>query len=386
MSLTKEPFGLEKANDVYLNRDSIARSLVSKGKKVVGYYCSYAPLEMLTAMDLMPFRIQGSIDEAITKADSRLPAIVCPIIRSSLDLALKGKYDFISGFVAAHTCDCQEKLCRIIEYCMDLSFFHFIDMPHALHDISYEYFKEKLQILQLNLEKFTGEKMDLDRLKNEIQLHNRQRALVRELYSLQKNDPPFLSGTEVFQIMISLMCMPIEEGSQMLADIINEVKNRSDKPSPGKPRLMIWGSPMTETNFIELIENLDANVVIDDICVGTRHFFPDVEVNDDPLDALTQRYFGNIKCPRTFRETTSSFEEDLEDRFGYLKELSREWNVDGVILQTVRYCDSHGYELPALKRLFKDINLPVLYLEHDYTRGAEAPMRTRVEAFLETIS
>jgi benzoyl-CoA reductase/2-hydroxyglutaryl-CoA dehydratase subunit BcrC/BadD/HgdB len=386
MTMMTGTSGLGTARTIYADRGKIARMLSSQGKQIMGYYCSYPPLEMITAMDFVPFRIQGSMDEPITKADSRLPTIVCPIIRSSLDLALKGKYDFISGFVGAHSCDCQEKFCRIMEYSMDLSFFHYIDMPHVLHNISFDHFKEKLNIFQANMEKYTGRKMDLNRLNTEIHLHNLQRALVRELYDLQKHDPPLLSGSEILQIMISLMCLPVEEGFIMLKEIIEEVKARTDGPVAKKARLMIWGSPMTETGLIDMIEGLDANVVMDDMCVGSRHFFPDVAVTEDPMDAIARRYLGEIKCPRTFRESTTSFENDLIDRFGYLRDFAVNWKVDGVILQSVRYCDSHGYELPALKGFLKKLNLPAIYLEHDYTKSAAAPLKTRVEAFLETIS
>lgn len=378
--------GLSKAREIYRSRDQSIKALVSQGKQIMGYYCSYAPLEMITAMDFVPFRIQGSMDEAITKADAHIPTIVCPIIRSSYDLGLKGKYDFLHGLVAAHTCDCQEKLCRLWQQTLKPPYYYLIDMPHVLHDHSTDHLKAKLKQFQTSIEAHTGKQMDVDRLRAEIRLHNRQRELVGDLYRLKRHDPPLLSGSETIEIMIALMCMPIEEGSQMLEAVIREVETRKDGPQPKSTRLMLWGSPLTETGLIEMIENTDAHVVMDDICVGSRHFWPKVEITADPLDGIARRYLDGIKCPRTFRETTASFQADLEARFGYLSEYVEQWRVDGVILQSVRYCDTHGYEVPAIKSFFARMGIPTLYLEHEYTRVAQAPLKTRVEAFLETMA
>jgi len=375
--------GLGKAIEIYNDRGVRVRALQEDGKKVMGYYCSYPPLEMITAMDYVPFRVQGSMDESITKADASLPPIICPILRSSLDLALKGRYDFLDGFVAAHTCDCEEKFCRIWSYKVPLPFHHYIDLPHVVRENSIDLFKEKLITFQMALEAHTGRKIDPDRLKEEIRIHNRQRALIRKLYDLRKGDPPLLSGSETLQIVVALMCMPMEEGSRMLEEIISEVKNRQDGPGEKDVRLLVWGSPLTETGLIDMIESLNAHVVMDDMCVGTRHFWSDVQITDDPLDGIAHRYLEEIKCPRTFRETTGSFEEDFDTRFSYLKDYISEWDVDGVILQSVKYCDTHGFEVPGLKKYLDRIGIPSMYLEHEYTHGAEAPLKNRVEAFLE---
>ncbi|MBA7698209.1 hypothetical protein ES703_106885 [subsurface metagenome] len=111
---------------------------------------------------------------------------------------------------------------------------------------------------------------------------------------------------------------------------------------------------------------------------------------EDPLDGLAYRYLVELKCPRTFREaifgeTKKTHIADLESRFDYLRSYAKEWNVKGVVLQSLRYCDIHGYEVPGLKDYLDNIGLPSIYLEHDYSEAALAPLRTRVQAFLEVI-
>jgi len=54
-------------------------------------------------------------------------------------------------------------------------------------------------------------------------------------------------------------------------------------------------------------------------------------------------------------------------------------------LLLVRYCDPFAFEMPALKDYLDSIGIPSTYIEYDYSIGALAPLKTRVEAFLETI-
>jgi hypothetical protein len=55
------------------------------------------------------------------------------------------------------------------------------------------------------------------------------------------------------------------------------------------------------------------------------------------------------------------------------------------VLQSVRYCDIHGYEVPGLRDYLDSIAPPSICIEHDYSQAALAPLRTRVQAFLEMI-
>lgn len=377
--------GLARASELARDRESRARELKAQGKRLMGYLCSYPPLEMVTAMDFVPFRLLGDMAEPITKADAYLASIVCPFLRSTLDLGFKERYDFIEGFLGAHVCDCGEKFCHLWNYYLVPPYHHFIDIPHVAHEASIPFLKDGLRLFQRTLEEYTGRPMSPERLKEEVKAHNQQRALVRELYGLRRQDPPLLSGQENLDIMVALMGIPIEEGSELLRQVIAEVKERRDGPRQKKARLMLWGSPLTDAGLIETIEGLDANVVMDDTCIGSRHFFPLVPVTADPLDGIAQRYLSDLKCPRTFRETTSSYREDQEERFGYLGDYAREWGVNGVILQSVKYCDTHGYEIPAIQAYFDGIGLPNIYIEHEYTMIALAPLKTRIQAFLEMI-
>ena len=384
--------GLSRVREIYQDRSRRAKELKAEGKKIIGYLDIHPVIEMLTALDLVPYHLSGDINEPITKADICLPTVVCPFLRSTMDLGLKGKYDFLDGTVFAHTCEVAEKMTHIWRIYLDPPYLHFIDTPHTTHKAAQRQQKQLLLDFKKTLEEFTGIELSKERLQKAVELHNQQRALVRELYELRKPDPPLISGKETIQVIVAITSLPMTEGNTLLQQVIDEIKQRKDGPEKQPARLLVWGSIMDNIALVDMIENIGANVVMDDNSMGSRAYFDDVEINDDPLDGLARRYLVALKNPRTFRETVlnkdkkKDYMADLENRFGYLKDYAKEWKVNGVILQALRYCDSHGYEVPGLSDYLDSVGLPHTYLELDYSQSALAQLRTRVQAFLEIIS
>ncbi|MGB5926100.1 MAG: 2-hydroxyacyl-CoA dehydratase family protein [Dehalococcoidia bacterium] len=382
--------GLSKAREIYSNRSQRAREFKAAGKKIIGYPCVYVPLEMLTALDLVPYQTCGDIKEPVTEADRALPHSFCPVMRNCLDCALKGKNDFLDGMVTIHSCDPQEKTARVWESYTHYSYFHFIDMPITVRPEALEYFKGQLNDFRKTLEAFTGKKLSADKLEAAIKLHNQQRALVRELYELTKPSPPLISGAEIAQVLKALTSLPVVEGNDLLTEVISEVKNRADGPEKKPARLLIWSSILDDIDIMQVFE-AKANVVMSESCGGIRAYRAGVKSTDEPLEGLADYYLNEITCARTFRqatlgETKKDYAQDLQSRFGYLKGIIRDWKIDGAIMLLVRYCDPFAFEMPSLKDYFDSIGVPSTYIEYDYTTGALAPVRTRVEAFLETIS
>lgn len=382
--------GLSKVQEIYRNRSQRAKELKAAGKKIIGYPCVYVPLEMLTALDLVPYRAYGDIREAVTEADRALPTSFCPIMRTCLDCDLKGKNDFLDGMVTVHSCDPQEKTARVWESYTDYPYFHFIDMPSTVRPEAIEYFKSQLNDFRKTLEAFTGQKLSADKLKSAIKAHNQQRALVQQLYELTKPVPPLISGIELVQVVKALMSLPVAEGNDLLTQVIGEVKNRTDVPKKKPARLLIWSSTLDDTDIMQIFET-KANVVMDETCGGIRAYRGSVKLTTDPLDGLADYYMKEITCARTFRqatlgETKKNYAKDIQSRFGYLKGIVKEWKINGTILLLVRYCDPFAFEMPSLKDYLDSIGIPSTYIEYDYTIGALAPLRTRVEAFLETLS
>ncbi|MGD0274591.1 MAG: 2-hydroxyacyl-CoA dehydratase family protein [Syntrophales bacterium] len=389
--MTEPQSGMKKVWELVNNRSSRVIDLRNAGYKVMGYICIYPPVELLTAFDLIPYRLFGDSREAVTEADRVLTPVVCPFLRSIIDLGMKGRFDFLDGMIGAHTCDIGSVAVHLWrDYVPSPSFVHFLDVPHTDHQPAIQFFEKQIRHLAKALENFTGRSLSVTKLNEAISLHNRQRTLVRDLYNFRKSDPPLITGTEIQAVLMAVFSLPVREGNQLLEAVIGEIGSRVPGEKGDAVRLMLWGSVLDDIHLFEAIEEGNARVVIDDTCVGTRAFWADVGMNGDPFAALTHRYLVEINCPRTYRQAPDAglrknYEEDIAARYGYLIPLLREWHAEGVILQSVLYCDTHGYEIPHIARFLDGQGIPHLYLEHDYSGTSGAQIRNRLEAFIEMV-
>ncbi|MGE5544505.1 MAG: 2-hydroxyacyl-CoA dehydratase subunit D [Bacillota bacterium] len=383
--------GLAAARLIYSDRTKRVRELKAEGHRIMGYVCLYPPLEMMTALGFVPYRIFGRYGEPVSAADTVFTPVVCHFLRSMVDQGMKGNYSFLDGIIGSHTCDIGSVAVHIWkDYIPEPNFVYFIDVPHTDHLPAQEYFKSQILDLKRKMEEFAGQEITDSMLAEAISLHNRQRQLVRELYELRKADPSPLSGTENLEVMVASCSLPVKEGNELLQQVIEEVKERSRDRLDDRARVMVWGTVLDNSALLQVIEESGATVVIDDTCIGTRAYWDDIPLNGDPWDALTRRYLVDLKCPRTYRQASygqlkRDYDADLDSRFGYLKNMAQDWKAQGVILQSLKYCDSHGYDVPGIRHYLDTLGIPSIYIEHDYTEGSLAPIRTRIEAFVETI-
>ena len=389
MTTKRKSGGLEATKELAENRDRRARELKSEGRKVMGYFCSYMPLEILTAAGFVPYRIQGNLGEPVTEANVYLDPGICPYLKSCYDAVLKGRYDFLDGWVTPDSCDSRICLYKVWLYNLKPPYSYWLNVPSFLDEECFSFFKEELAFFKKSIEGLIERKITDKKLYQAMDLHNEQRALLRELYQLRKPEPPLLYGSETLKVLLAVTSLPVEEANQLLKGIIADVKERRDGPKKSRARLLIYGPEIDDPALFKLIEDCGGNVVIDDACVGTRFFWHDVEKTGDPLDGMANRYLGKNVCPRTIRgkmEGFSTYEADLEERFGHILNFARDYKVDGAILCIMKFCDLHEYDVPDLRDHLEKNGIPVLHIESDYSMAAVMGLRTRIEAFIEMIS
>lgn len=384
--------GLLKAREILSSRQTRAKALQSRGKKIVGYLSVHVPLEIITALDMVPYRITGSIREPVTEADRGLPAAFCPYMRSVLDAALKHRFDFLDGLAMLHPCDAQEKTMRVMSSLAEFPFAHFIDMPSTTHGYSVKYFSEQIHDFKRSLENLAGQVLTEERLRSAIAAHNTQRALVRQLYNLRKTDPPMISGCQTLEVSLAVQSLPVDEGNALLREVIADFgPGHSNRPSK-KSRVLVWGSIIDDVSYMKVMEECKINVVMDDLGEGMKAYCEDVGTKGSlsSIEQLARRYLVGIPAARTFVDAGDGAVKkdnikDLQARYGYLGSYIDAWKIDGVILLLVRYCDPHGYELVDMMDYLDHLQIPHIYVEHNYSEGALAQLRTRVEAFAEIL-
>jgi benzoyl-CoA reductase subunit C len=370
----------------YQDYGTRARELKKEGRKMIGYICSFVPLEIITAAGCIPFRVRGDVHEPITKGDALLETIVCPYYRSCFDLSVKQRYDFLSGLVIPHGCDSMVRSYSVWMNSLPYSYFHFVNIPTVCDESSFEFFQAEIDTFRKSLGTFTGRAMTDDDLAKAIRIHNENRNSVRALYEWRKSDPPILSGTELTKILTVGSSLPIDEFNRLLDQIL-EVIGRRDKAHTKKgPRILIDGACLDNIELMKLVEELGAHVVADTICNGARDYFPRTDEGEDPIQALARRYLDKVHCPKTYRKNVAgTFEGDAAFRFGDIGAYAKEFNVEGAILYVYKYCDPFGFEVPARKAYYQSIHVPLLCLEDVYSAGTTGQLKTRIQAFLEMI-
>ncbi len=369
----------KKIDEIYENRGQRAGELKRQGRRIIGYFCSHTPPEIITAAGAVPYRMQGSVEEPITLADSQIETIVCPYVRSCLELVLKGKYEFLDGLVMADTCDNIAVSFNIFRSCSKLGFSDYLTVPHVLNPSAYEFYKGEIRHFSKQIAAFTGQEITSQALRQAIDLHNENRGLVRKLYDLRKADPPLISGSEITRLLVAGVSIPADEFNRLLKQFITEAAARRPKKGTIRPRLMVSSTELDDDAFIQLVEECGAEVVIDDMCIGTKNYWSDIAHTADPYEGLANYYLDKITCPRTLRD-------NLDDRFGHVTTLARDFNAAGVICYTIRYCDAKLFDYPDMRDYLQSNGLPSMNIEDDYRLSHKEGIKTRIQAFLEVIS
>lgn len=365
---------LQSFRNCLLMRHEIAKGWKSRGKRIVGWTCTYTPEEIIYAAKALPVMVFGDIGST-RLADAYVPSNTCSFARSCLNAALRGDYDYLDGFILSNSCDNRGKMYDMWRYHVKTPFMRFINTPHTNTERAHSFFYEEVVRFKESLEKAFKNLISDESLRNAIKVYNESRVLLRKVYDMRMRNPPLISGVEALEIVLSSMVTPKDEHNKLLNRLIGEVSSRADTPKGGV-RLLASGSVMDSTKLLKLIEASGGIVVADDWCTGSRYFWDLVDVNNDPVRAIAKRYLSKIP---------SSFMFQHENRFKHVTEMAKRYNVEGAIIFVLKFCDTHMFDAPSLIEELKGLGLPVLYLEWEHSMSGLAQLKTRIEAFLETV-
>jgi benzoyl-CoA reductase subunit C len=229
--------------------------------------------------------------------------------------------------------------------------------------------------LRDTLSSYLGQPIEDSAIERSIEIFDENRRLLRELYALRKTPTPSITGAEVLQVIIANQVMDKAEHTELLRQLLDELRGRQLEAP--KLRLMISGSEIDDPEIIQLIESLDAMVVADDQCTGSRYFWNETPSGEDALERIARRQMSRPPCP--FKDVRVP-----RRRVSHLVPLAKEYQVDGVVFMQQRFCESHGWDTPYLQKALEKEGIPSLVLEVTIP-NAVGPMRTRLEAFIETL-
>lgn len=365
-----------KFREIVDNRHKYAQQWKEKtGGKVIGYLCTYVPEEIIYAAGILPVRIIGS-HEPQDVTEPYIFNMYCPFSRDCLAQGLKGRYDYLDGLVTAHSCQhIRQTFASWVRH-IPVSYYHYIFMPALVNSPSaHRCLVGEFSRLKNSLEEWSGKTIPEAALDHAIEVYNNNRRLLKQVYELRKSPIPPISGAETMEIVLAGMFMDKAEHNRLLEQFLSELPQLTPPEKPAT-RLMLIGSENDDIEFLGLIESLGAKVVIDDHCTGSRYFWTEVIWQPDRLSAIADRYLNKPPCPL----------KDLVERhrFPHILRLAREYNVQGVFFVQQKFCDPHEFDIAPMEVLFRENQIPTLFLELDMTIAA-GQFRTRIEAFLELL-
>ncbi len=349
----------------------------AEGGKVIAYFCSYIPEEIMHAAGLLPIRIRATGSVETDDGDAYLSNFNCTFARHFLDLVLKGKFDFVDGFVSMNSCDHIRRTFDIIDQTAPRPFMQFLNIPHLRDDGSHGWYIKEISTLRKNLARHFGVEITDEKLSESIQLCNESRSLLRQIHETRKRPNPPISGAEMLAVSVSATAMPKEKLNPMLRSLVEELKKR-----PGiddyRARVMLVAGLLDDPEFLKAIEEQGALVVTESLCFGSRYFWNDVDESLPPMEALAQRYLSHPSCPRMIDEHDSRFE--------FIKKMVEDYGADGIICERLKFCDLWAGESALLRWSARKAELPLLILEKEYMLGGLGQLKTRVQAFIESMA
>lgn len=365
----------------------------AKGKKVVGYTCLFAPIELILAADAIPVRINSGWYDTAKLGDRVVPVEVCPVIRSTIGAKMIDLSPFLElsdALITVLTCDGMTKLSEILsdyKQVWGISNPRIKDSAQAL-----KFWNEEIKLIKVQVEKLTGNKINGKNLKVAILQTQKATKAFRRLQALRKGNPVIM-GRDAMLVNQTYMWDDINRWTEKTEALCDELERRIKQKEWACPtdtaRVMVTGTPMfwpDNWKLPTLIEegNPPGIMVADELCSSERILYDPVGVDewsmDDMLNAIGERYLMASTCP------CFTSKDGNEDRVNWLLNKVKDWNVQGVIYYVTKGCMLYSMEYTRVKKALDKAKIPVYYLDTDYTREDVGQLKTRVEAFLEMLN
>jgi benzoyl-CoA reductase/2-hydroxyglutaryl-CoA dehydratase subunit BcrC/BadD/HgdB len=359
-----------------LERIEELRGLKAQGKKVVGYFCLYAPFEIVQAAGAIPVRLARADYQSALAGERFLRADACPFCKASLGKFVHDPlYRLVDGVVIVNTCDMMRRLPEALtsNYSVPV-FLLYLPRTSELFPNRLQEFQAGLRDLKAWLGGLTGQKWQEERLREAIDEANQLRRRLQELDQTRAEMPPPISGSELFDIVALATLLPPKRMLNLLNELLAVRRTQAGAVNKNRARLLLTGSILSEEDrtLIEIVEE-KADIVADTVCTGSRWFNEAITVEEEPFAGLARFYFSRTPCACR-RPNTALFE--------YIKQQVTARKVQGIVSKSLLYCDAYRFEV---KQLRQEVGLPVLEVDGDYSQVNRQQLRTRVEAFLEML-
>ena len=361
-----------------------------EGKKCVAYACENTPEPLLNLDGVFSVRLRAPRTSSMEMATYYLTSFLCEYSRALLERALEGGFNFADCLITPDGCTminrCAEnmELLHTMDEGKENFFYEHMEIPMKADDNGLNLYVLQCQnhILTPLREKF-GIDISDTAIRKAVAEHNRVCELIRAIGDFRKGERPAITGYEYSVFTLASYAAPKNLIIEKLEETLEELKTReSDPQDTFRARVLLVGSEIDDPEFVKLVEGTGAFVCADRYCYGSFPGRDPIELNEEE-DALTQicrQYMYRGQCPRYMNQ------EKIQGRRTYVDRLAKEYGADGIIYEQVKFCDPWAYDrMVGSHVMHTDFGYPVLSIDRPYSTSGTGQLRTRIQAFIESI-
>ena len=340
-----------------------------------GWLCSYTPVEILVAAGLIPTRLDAG-DMFLSEPNPHIYQLMCPYVRAVFGAAQKDSFDPLDGVVFMKCCDAMLRLYDLWKAHLPDQKAYILPLPKIQSGEARKYFADAIRRFSDTLGRDLGVSITEDALRKAVSDVNKLRSAVQRLYRMRLGKPRSMAYSRLRLLIRQWLSRP---PAQALREVEKELKDLEREPaeaSPPSARVLVASSTLDQLQIIEMIEQAGMTVVADDHCSGLRHFDGQVREEGDLFLNLAERYLMRWPCSRMHSDP-SHFRRVLDEVDGS--------GAEGVIYVALKYCDHSGFDVPRIQAQLKEKDIPMLYIENDYTVSGLGQLKVRIEAFAEML-
>ncbi len=372
----------EEMQKYYRQRDLAAREWKKKGGRVVGYFCTKVPEEMISAAGFFPLRISGDPWGGTEAADKYTEPFYEGYVRSMLNMLLTGRYDFLDFLIIPHSRDTIVSLYGILleirELNPDLKLpeFYLFETLHTKFYLTELYNRERTRDLKTKLEEWSGKAISDASLRRAIAIGNENKMLLKKVAALRAAEPPDISGTEALQIIGASMFMSKEEHNKLLARFVQGAGGLPDKDGV---RLFVTGSPLDNLQFYEVVESCQATIVAEDNCWGNRYSENLISTSLDPMEAIEDSYQHGAPCTWTY---------PMSARMDYCLQKATEAKAQGVVFYISEFDYAQTWDFPGQRKALEKRGIPTIcFKDQKYllSESDSKQLRASLQEFVKSI-
>lgn len=368
--------------------NELVREGVARGWHPIGSVCSLIPEPLLNLPGCFSVRLRAPRTGTFEIGTYYMSSLLCECCRAILERAVEGGYQFLDCIIAPDACSQMNRCVENIEHlnCIDKEgfFVSYCDAPMKTDDAALQHYVRQMKTHVLKpLRDRLGVDSSEECLRKAVEQHNQICRLLQEISAYRKEENPRITGYEFAVLCTASYCCPKELLIERFTAVAEELKTREpDKKPAFRVKVVVAGSEIDDPGLIQLMEEAGARVVADRFCFGALPEREPILLNDTE-DVLTQVCRHSLemgKCPRYMNA------EKVQERQEYVRRLVQDYHADGVIYQQMKFCDYWGYERAyASKNMREKYGVPTLSVDRPYVTGSSGQLRTRFQAFVESL-